>query len=340
MSAAAVFAHVLRIIGVERLVLSRRLVRRYFHGYKSSSERMLHKLANLVLSRRAKICRESVWGVPIGLSYGVELLYDVRASRQSDVAARTWDENCVHDVTNRVVKLLHSVMPRVPLFVIDFGLWELHSETEANEVFKQILVTIDTVREHLTDLNLVLVAVPYELRARIDSMLQGHAVAMYGGYELYKDLDPKRSAVLDPYADEVLDEEAIRRIEVFILGGIVDNLYPRPYATKTMIELHGLEDFPRYSLKLWGSTVGVPNRVNKLIEIVMQVRYGISLEKAIVANMSVGDKVARVLHEVHRRFGKERRLKLSDLLSIMRELELDERLLGRVLSSLRDFKIA
>jgi len=336
---ALVFAEALRIVGINAIVLSRRFVRRYLQGYKMSSERILHRIANLVITNRAQICRDTVWGVPIGFFHGVEVLYDVRASKQGEAVVRSQYEPCPNDVSERVKNIFLSLFPRIPLFIIDLGLWELHSETERNELFKQLLVVIDTVREYFTDLNLMLVATPRELKMRINSILPSHEIAILDDYEIYSGLDSKHVIVLDPYAEQCLDEKTIRKAHIYILGGIIDEVFPRPYATKTLVELHALEAFPRYSLKLWGSTVGVPNRINKIIEIITSVRYGKSLEQAIIESMSTEDKIARILHEIHKRFGKERRVAIQQVLDIMRLFNLSEKFIHRIVSSLKSFEI-
>ena len=336
---ALVFAEALRIVGVTSIVLSRRFVRRYLQGYKISSERILHRIANLVITNRAQICRERVWGVPVGFFHGVEVMYDVRASRQGEAIVRIQYEPCLNDVSEKVKYTFLNLFPRIPLFIIDLGLWELHDETERNELFKQLLVVIDAIREHFTDLNLVLVATPRELKMRIDSILPGHEITILSDYEIYSRLNSRHAIVLDPYAERYLDEKTIRETHTYILGGIIDETYPRPYATKTLVELHVLDAFPRYSLRLWGSTVGVPNRINKIIEIITSVRYGKPLEQAIIESMSTEDKIARILHEIHKRFGKERRITMQEVFNIMKLFNLSERFLHRIISSLKNFEI-
>ena len=336
---ALVFADVLRIVGINSIVLSRRFVRRYLQGYKISSEKILHRIANLVIANRVQICRERTWGVPIGFFHGVEVMYDVRASRQGEAVVRSQYETCSNDISREIRHVLLDVFPRIPLFVIDLGLWELHSETERNELFKQLLVVIDTLRERFTDLNLLLVATPRELKMRIDNILLGHGITILSDYEIYNELDSRYTIVLDPYAEQEIDEKTVREVHTYILGGIIDEVYPRPYATKTLVELHDIDTFPRYSLRLWGSTVGVPNRINKIIEIITSVRCGKSLEQAVIESMSTEDKITRILHEIHKRFGKERRIAVQEVVKLMKLFNLSEKFVHRIISSLKSFEI-
>ena len=336
---ALVFAEVLRILGINSIVLSRRFVRKYLQGYKIGSEKILHRIANLVIANRVQICKERVWGVPIGFFHGVEVMYDVRASRQGEAIVRSQCETCFNDISRMVKHVFLNIFPRIPLFIIDLGLWELHSETEKNELFKQLLIVIDTIREHFTDLNLLLIATPRELKMRIDNMLLSHGITILSDYEIYNELDSRYAIVLDPYAEQYLDERTIREVHTYILGGIIDEVYPRPYATKTLVELHAIDMFPRYSIRLWGSTVGVPNRINKIIEIITSVRYGKSLEQAIIESMSTEDKITRILHEIHKRFGKKRRITMQDVFNLMKLFNLSEKFVYRIISSLKSFEI-
>jgi tRNA (adenine9-N1/guanine9-N1)-methyltransferase len=56
-------------------------------------------------------------------------------------------------------------------------------------------------------------------------------------------------------------------------------------------------DFPHAKRALRGSTVGVPDRINKIIEIILRVYYGEKLENVILDLQSNADKFNRLLVE-------------------------------------------
>ncbi|MBW9140162.1 MAG: tRNA (guanine-N1)-methyltransferase [Candidatus Aramenus sp.] len=172
--------------------------------------------------------------------------------------------------------------PKTPLFIIDLGFWNYHSEKEKKRLYVQLLSSVDAIRRYLWDYNLSLNHSPFKLtsipnKVRYDVKPSGKAI------------------VLNPYGDVVATEELLRSADTFILGGIVDESGWKG-ATTALSERFGY-DFPQVRIELRGSRVGVPDRINKIIEIIMEVREGKSLEEAIIDNQSSADKYLRILRD-------------------------------------------
>ncbi len=176
-----------------------------------------------------------------------------------------------------------SDFPKIPLFIVDLGLWDYHSEKEKRRLLVQLIASVDAVRKHLWDYNLSLNHSPFKLTSFPNKVRY--------------DVEPTgKAVVLNPYGDVVATEEMLREADTFILGGIVDESGWKG-ATTLLSEKFGYADLPQVRIELRGSRVGVPDRINKIIEIVLEVREGKGLEEAIIDNQSSADKFLRILRD-------------------------------------------
>lgn len=173
-------------------------------------------------------------------------------------------------------------LPKYPLIVIDMGLFNELEDEEKRKTILQLDVTLSVIRKYLWDGNLAIIHYNYSLgRARnIDY------------------IDSDNCVVLDPYGEVDIDENTINKTDIFIIGGIVDKGRRIKYGTKKLAEKY---NYPckRERIALRGSTVGVPDEINKIVDIILKVRTGKSLEDAIIDTQSKADKVARILTDVN-----------------------------------------
>ncbi|MEJ2781077.1 tRNA methyltransferase [Stygiolobus sp. CP850M] len=201
--------------------------------------------------------------------------------------------------------------PQYPKIVLDLGLFNRLAEDEKKKTLTQLFMTLNVVRKFWWDGNMVVVGGIKVGKALTVSSFRVDAPAI----------------VLDPYGDVDANEEIIRNSDVFIIGGIVDKGRRLKYATTELAKMRGY-DYPRVRIKLRGSVVGVPDEFNKIAEIVLKVKEGESLEEAVISTMSKGDKVARILYDVHR-------LGLDVLEEELKWLKADDKVLHMVKSRLR-----
>jgi tRNA (adenine9-N1/guanine9-N1)-methyltransferase len=185
-----------------------------------------------------------------------------------------------------------------PRFIIDLTLWNEHTEHEKNELTEQILMSIHTMRKFLWDRNLELTNVPREFMDYLGKFAKGFinkVVIRRTGPYVNGD-----AVILDPQGDCLLNNSNIRAFSTFVIGGIVDKERKIRGETSRLYKILGL-DIPRCRIELRGSIIGVPDRINKVIEIILKVLInGEDLEESIITSMSRRDRENRLFYELQR----------------------------------------
>jgi tRNA (adenine9-N1/guanine9-N1)-methyltransferase len=185
--------------------------------------------------------------------------------------------------------------PNKPRFIIDLALWRDHTKTEKNELVEQVLASIITIRKYLWDGNLELSDVPDEFLEYLGKFARGFVNAVIINRGPPRIENP--AVMLDPEGDCVLNEELIRGFSTFVIGGIVDKERRVKGETKRLYDVLSL-NIPRCRIELRGSVVGVPDRINKIIEIILRVLFeGRNIEEAIIMSMSKRDRINRLFYE-------------------------------------------
>ncbi|MCH1770150.1 MULTISPECIES: tRNA (adenine(9)-N1)-methyltransferase Trm10 [Metallosphaera] len=222
------------------------------------------------------------WGIRRGIFYGRKIVEEYGISflggKGTEIATDT-----PHPQGDK----FPFQFPSSPLFMIDFSLWDRHSQDEKRKLVSQILMVISTLRKYLWDYNLSLNHTTQEL----EEMLM--EVSFFN--KVRRNVEPFNAIVLDPYGEREATEDTLRSADTFILGGIVDDSGWK-YATRELTEIAGYHQ-PRVKIVLRGSRVGVPDRLNRIVSIVLRVREGQSLEESILAEQSNADKFARLLRD-------------------------------------------
>ena len=156
-----------------------------------------------------------------------------------------------------------------PKLVIDYGLWDYHSEHEKWLLKKQTLLTLQIIREHLWDRNLVLASCPKEISEFVKQW------DFFGDILINKFIGD--AVVLDPHGEVVLKK--FEQNKVYILGGIVDK--SNRMRTKELgYNLKGVR------LELMGKSSNVPDRLNIITKVMCLSLNGESLETAIQQSRS------------------------------------------------------
>lgn len=186
--------------------------------------------------------------------------------------------------------------PEYPRIVIDLWQWGEHTEGERHELVEQILAALNVVRTLLWDRNLWLTHVPREFL----EYLSRHARGLRHKMNITWEPPPFRSpVVLDPEGPCVLTKEEVFQRSELVVGGIVDKERVAKGATERLAWALGVER--RCRIELRGSTVGVPDRVNKVVEILVRILAGEPLEAAILKTQAKRDRVYRLMWEIQRR---------------------------------------
>lgn len=273
----------LRDLGIRRLCIPRRLRCNYYLPQCIA--------INLMLGRYV-LCLGGYGDREVFNDGDIEILTSSRLGQSPCDAHLAKPSDCVASL-----ELLMDV-PNRPRFVIDLSLWGDHTDSEKNELVEQVLASIGVVRRYLWDSSLELTSVPGEFLERFSRFARGfrHGVVISRDKPVIRG----NAVMLDPEGDCVLNEGLISGVDMFIIGGIVDKERRVKGETTRLYRLLGL-NVPRCRVELRGSVIGVPDRINKIIEIVLMTIFETKdIEGAIIRAMAKRDRVNRLLYEVQR----------------------------------------
>jgi len=221
---------------------------------------------------------------------------------------------------------LASMLPNPPLpaITIDLSFTDMHTAEELASLRVQLSVSLGTVREWLWDPHLVLAGYsPRGIEEMLSGMVGRHKVTIAAespGRVLWS-MGADRVIVLRPDAPQPLTTEEVRAAHAFVIGGVVDRI-PRP-AVSRRLDSRVPWGVPR-RIEFRGSIVGVPHRINRIVEIILKARYAASLEEAIVSSMTRRDRVLRLMRELSRASrGGRRRVPASTIEEIRGWLPFD-----------------
>lgn len=169
-----------------------------------------------------------------------------------------------------------------PLFVVDLGLWAYQTPREKELLFKQIQLMLPEIQ----DRGVVFASVPGEARPHLQDL--GFKGTVLPGKFKGPDL-----VVLDPNAPDLLQLPPDPPPPTYVLGGIVDK--GRRLKTSSL-----WYEAPRQKITFKGSAVGVPDRLNLIVDIILQAMEGIPLDRAVLAHMPTRDKRTRARVELDR----------------------------------------
>jgi len=157
-----------------------------------------------------------------------------------------------------------------PYIVVDCSFFDDHTEKEKRKILLQIEQTLGVVRKYMWDERLIIT----HLNCGLGEYYSSTA-------EFIKNKNIRDVILLDPSGDEVFRGE---RAECFIIGGIVDKSGEKKGWTSRIgdaLEREGIR-FRSMRILLRGDTVGVPDRINTIAEIVLKVVMdGMDVEKAV-----------------------------------------------------------
>ncbi|MEZ0247665.1 MAG: tRNA (adenine(9)-N1)-methyltransferase Trm10 [Thermoproteus sp.] len=239
-----------------------------------------------ILVGRYSICEARCGGPSLGVWGGVELLSGAGGTSCRWALARSCEKPMRIDFSP----------PEAPRIVVDLSLWGEHTEGEKHELVEQIVAALGAVRNFLWDGNLWITNAPDQFAL----LLERHARGMVHKMKIVGGTPPFESpVVLDPEGPCLFTEETAFAHNDFIIGGIVDKEHVVKSGTRRIAERIGVDK--RCRIELRGSVVGVPDRINKIVEIILAVRFaGASLEEAIINAQAKRDKVYRLMRELQR----------------------------------------
>jgi len=182
---------------------------------------------------------------------------------------------------------LLPMLDEKPYIGVYLGFAHLHTPKEMRKLRLQLWEVLDSIRYFLWDAHMVLVDKPSWLKWIPNRHIKEASLKKF---EQMGD----NVILFDPNADEVITDGEVRAADAFLFGGIVDKELPRPGLTSKIPC-----NCKRRRIELWGSTVGVPLTINKLVFAVLMARYEMDgkLEDAIVKVMSSRERRWRLAWE-------------------------------------------
>lgn len=300
-----------------------------------------------LLLNKYVLCRAERSGRLLTLLENLEVITEGRPERSSEL--------CVEKVSKcsnviNIYELLREV-PKYPMFIIDLSFWHEHTEGEKKELVEQILMSLKVVRSFLWDECLVITSSNSEFeyllgkfaRNLIHRMIitKDNALTYLRRLMIREKIVP---VVLDPEAIQDLTIQDLNLYNIYILGGIVDKERVDKYGTYRLyntLKLYEL-NIPRSRISLKGSIIGVPDRINRIIEIILLAKYVLNnLEKAILTVQSRRDKYLRVTYEIQK---YARKVKSRDRVThiidkaflnyLIKTYNIDDKMLRRISKSL------
>lgn len=224
--------------------------------------------------------------------------------------------------------------PPFPLFVIDVSLKYIHTEEELDKLRLQIAVSLSKIREFLWDRHLAITSVDNETTKWLGNYLGRNKAIITDSKpnEILWSLGADTVIILRPDAPESLTPEDVMRADAFLIGGLVD-LMPRRGLSRILDNIVPW-GVPR-KIILKESIIGVPDRINRIIEILLKARYFFkgNIERAVISSMSRKDVINRVFIEIIRNSypcGKRRCISKDFYRNLRKWLPLSE----------EDFKVA
>ncbi len=218
--------------------------------------------------------------------------------------------------------------PPFPLFVIDISLKYIHTEEELERLRLQIAVSLSAVREYLWDRHLAITSSDQETMRWLNDYLGKNKAIITDSKpnEVLWSLGADMVIILRPDAQESLTPDDVMKADAFLIGGVVD-LMPRRGLSRILDNLVPW-GIPR-RITLRGSIIGVPERINRVIEILLKARYLYkgNIEKAVISSMSRRDILNRAFVEIMKNSyacGKERCIPRSFYKSLRKWLPLSE----------------
>jgi len=183
---------------------------------------------------------------------------------------------------------LLPLLDEEPHVGIYLGFTDMHTEKELRKLKLQLWGVLDSVRYFLWDAHVVLIEKPEWLNWMPTKYIKIMDLKEF-------EAQHRNVILLDPNAEKVLSKDDVLSADAFIFGGIVDKEVPRPGLTSKI----PCERCERRKIELWGSIVGVPLTINKLVYAVLRARYELNgdVERAIVDVMGSRERRWRLAWE-------------------------------------------
>ncbi len=165
---------------------------------------------------------------------------------------------------------LRSKLPGWPYFIVDLQLWHRHTQKEKSKICLQINQCYGLLRDYFTGKELAVTWANEEFKRMFNGPLGRITVHEGPTAEFLRRKGVDEVVLLDPWADEVLSERDFD-VRAFVIGGIVDTGGEKKLTPKIGEELEraGIR-VRRRKIVLKGDVIGVPDRINRVLGIILK----------------------------------------------------------------------
>ncbi len=196
--------------------------------------------------------------------------------------------DAVHERHGQITREdLEPLITDTPVVGIYMGYAFLHTAKEFKKLRLQVWDALNAIRYFLWDKHLIL------LDNVVPEMRPNEFVR-----EMRLDLFEKEYdniILFDPNASEEINKEELMKADAYVFGGIIDKEVPRPGLTSKI----PCKKCLRRKITLFGSIIGVPLNINKLIFAILRARFELEgdLNNAIIEVMGDREKRWRLMWE-------------------------------------------
>ncbi|MDI3483563.1 MAG: tRNA (adenine9-N1/guanine9-N1)-methyltransferase [Methanobacteriaceae archaeon] len=204
-----------------------------------------------------------------------------------------------------------------PYFIIDLMYWDEHTDKEKRKLALQLNQSYGLIRDYLWGERLVLTWLNKRAESSMHFPLQRITSFKGPTHKFLAENGMREAILLDPWAEkDIRPEDLISK--AFIIGGIVDKTGNKKGATPRIgeeLQENGIK-VKRRRISLRGDTVGVPDRINLILEILLKMIFeDKKMEEAIFEVQPYRDARWRLRKEL-----PKHKIKLGKMVIVEKEL--------------------
>jgi len=204
-----------------------------------------------------------------------------------------------------------------PYFIIDLMYWDEHTPKEKRKLALQLSQSYGLIRNYLWGGKLVLTWLNKEAEKHMHFPLENITSSNTPTHQFLAEKGINETVLLDPWARKDMKVDDLES-KAFIIGGIVDKTGDKKGATPRMGEKlreNGIR-VKRRRISLRGDVIGVPDRINLILEILLRMIFeGKEMEEAVLEVQPYKDARWRLRKEL-----PKNKIKLEGLPVVEKEL--------------------
>jgi len=233
-------------------------------NYHLRGQSIANKVANDLIVSRSKLYEKKVYGKIIDSHYGLNIIKGKGSIESDYVSSRKPIDGGPIEIKVQDNDL------EGPKIVVDVRYYHLHKLHEKISLIEQLRILTNLLREYLTEKHAIITSVTEDFQR--DFMKGSYDFRGELHEETFNNILPRdETVVLDPYGEEELTVETVFKYKYFVIGGIVDRGNRFDGYTRKMAG-----NFKTIRITLEGDIKGVPDRINRIAEILVYLYCGVA----------------------------------------------------------------